>query len=104
MRLTFELLSSKAEYACLTLSSLVLNLLGPLSAYNIFFKVERQRMLDEQEAAASSTALRRPDGRRAPRIGFAEMARTISQRWKQIDPQEKQNLKFIAGIGRQRYC
>jgi hypothetical protein len=56
-------------------------------------------MLDEQEAAASCT----PHSRRAPRIGFAEMARTISQRWKQIDPQEKEELEFCAALGRQRY-
>lgn len=75
----------------------------PLSAYNIFFKVERQRMLDEQAAAATAACTAGRRVAKPQRVGFAELARTISQRWKQIDPQDKEELEHIAAIGRQIY-
>jgi HMG-box domain len=77
----------------------------PLSAYNIFFKIERQRMIEEQEEQHAAVVVAKGCGwpARAPKIGFAAMARTISQRWKTIDPLDKQELEYIAAVGRQRY-
>ena len=55
--------------------------------------------------AQKEHGMRRPFRRGAttPKIGFAQMARTISKRWKEIDPEEKKELERIATIGRQQY-
>jgi len=72
-----------------------------LSAYNLFFKAERQNLL-------KSLPDRRQFGKRKPRnshgkMGFAEMARVISQKWKQITPAEKAPFDHLAQQDRMRY-
>ena len=61
----------------------------PLSAYNLFFKREREQMLQQ--------------GISLKKLGFKELARTISRRWKTIDPQDKKALETHAGTLRRRY-
>jgi len=77
----------------------------PMTAYNFFFKEERTRMLgDEQDSdlfvgtidsppvntVGENYLLRRQRKRRPHRkISFEELARSISQKWKNIDPERK---------------
>jgi len=49
----------------------------PLSAYNIFFKEEREKLLEEQRRA------------RELGIGFANLAKTVAAKWKQLSDEEK---------------
>eukprot|EP00522_Entomoneis_paludosa_P011125 CAMPEP_0172442046 /NCGR_PEP_ID=MMETSP1065-20121228/2515_1 /TAXON_ID=265537 /ORGANISM="Amphiprora paludosa, Strain CCMP125" /LENGTH=261 /DNA_ID=CAMNT_0013191707 /DNA_START=44 /DNA_END=829 /DNA_ORIENTATION=- len=72
-----------------------------LSAYNLFFKAERQRLLQ-------TLPDRRTQGKRKPRnshgkLGFADMARTIASKWKQITPEERAPFDVIAKADSTRY-
>jgi len=59
----------------------------PLSAYNIFFKEERQRILDNPH-----------DGK----IGFPNLAKMIQQRWQELTPEqvEDYNRKQVEDVKR----
>ncbi|KAL7577409.1 hypothetical protein ACA910_004699 [Epithemia clementina (nom. ined.)] len=56
----------------------------PLSAYNLFFKDARVKLLEHRPVRPQGVP-RRGHGK----MGFAEMARAISQQWKSIDAQTK---------------
>jgi len=87
----------------------------PLSAYNIFFKEERQRILskipdsDVKEEGDGKTAgaknkqsLKRkksPHGK----IGFENLAKVIGQRWQDLKPDEVQYYKEKAEADMDRY-
>jgi len=65
----------------------------PLSAYNFFFKAERQNILEDNPV--------RPEGkprRSHGKMGFATMARTIAAKWKAID---EVTLKYYEGLAKQ---
>lgn len=73
----------------------------PLSAYNIFFKDERAKMLAQQLARAE---IGYADANRAPTgVGFEAMARTISQKWHQIDPESKAKYQALADKEKNKY-
>lgn len=63
----------------------------PLSAYNLFFREERERILDEipDELAVPSQALRvrRRKGKKPPhgKIDFESLVKTVGKRWKELD-------------------
>ena len=76
----------------------------PLSAYNIFFREERERMLKEHEQNARAA---RGEGSNEPlpepRIGFENMAKTIGKRWKALSDEEMARYKKLAMEDMERY-
>jgi len=91
----------------------------PMTAYNFFFKEERTRMLgDEQDSdlfvgtidsppvntVGENYLLRRQRKRRPHRkISFEELARSISQKWKNIDPERLKKYQTLAQQDKDRY-
>uniref|UniRef100_A0A7S2YGL6 HMG box domain-containing protein n=1 Tax=Entomoneis paludosa TaxID=265537 RepID=A0A7S2YGL6_9STRA len=70
----------------------------PLSAYNLFFKFERQQLLNERPVRAEG-APRRSHGK----MGFANMAKTIAAKWNNIDPESKRHFTVLARQEKLRY-
>jgi hypothetical protein len=70
----------------------------PLSAYNIFFKHERERMLAD--------APTRPQGkprRSHGKIGFADLARSIASKWNSMDADTRARYNELAADDKRRY-
>lgn len=63
----------------------------PLSAYNIFFADERQRLLRSGDLGNANT------------VGFAGLARTVASRWKNVDAETKKKYQTKSEEERQRY-
>jgi hypothetical protein len=74
----------------------------PLSAYNIFFKEERAFMLDDSMDDREK-AKRRVHRKSHGKIGFAELACQIGQKWKSLPEDEKKVLKEKALTEKERY-
>eukprot|EP00977_Amphora_coffeiformis_P010146 scaffold2363_cov159-Amphora_coffeaeformis.AAC.8 len=70
----------------------------PLSAYNLFFKQERIVLLESLPVRAEGKP-RRSHGK----LGFVDMARIISHRWKNIDERTKAYFDHLAHLERDRY-
>jgi HMG-box domain len=70
----------------------------PLSAYNIFFKFQRKRILAIMPVRDSGKP-RRSHGK----MGFADMARAVASQWKAISPQEKAAYAELAAVDKRRY-
>jgi len=104
----------------------------PLSAYNIFFREERAKLMEEMKERGSlsdpdectkkkaagggrkDVSLRRSSSQRLgsarkyrrkgqDKIGFENLAKIISQRWKNIDPQRLEECKKKAADDLTRY-
>jgi HMG-box domain len=79
----------------------------PLSAYNLYFKDERVRLVGDKEGP--KTSKRSSSGRRKSKtagtagVGFAQMARTISARWKEIDSETRAKYDAMAAEELRRY-
>ena len=71
----------------------------PLSAYNLFFQDERQKLLAELPVRPEGVPLRRGHGK----IGFSAMAKTIAARWKAIDGAGKEKYQALAQHEKARY-
>lgn len=90
----------------------------PLSAYNLFFQVQRKRILEgidhlglpitmnnlrvvsqEHKAKPGKRLHRKTHGK----IGFKELARIVADRWKKIDCDTKRVLKAAAAIEKEEY-
>eukprot|EP00522_Entomoneis_paludosa_P014698 CAMPEP_0172445106 /NCGR_PEP_ID=MMETSP1065-20121228/5054_1 /TAXON_ID=265537 /ORGANISM="Amphiprora paludosa, Strain CCMP125" /LENGTH=284 /DNA_ID=CAMNT_0013195901 /DNA_START=60 /DNA_END=914 /DNA_ORIENTATION=- len=69
-----------------------------LSAYNLFFQAERRNLLEALPCKRSKKP-RKSHGK----CGFAEMARTISAKWKKITPQDKKYFDGLAAEDTARY-
>jgi hypothetical protein len=70
----------------------------PLSAYNFFFLEQRQQILDITPTRKEGKP-RRSHGK----IGFADLARSIAAKWKQISPEERSIYDKRAATDKQRY-
>ena len=82
----------------------------PLSAYNIFFKEERQRILEkipegeEEDAKGSGDAKTRKRKKRPHgKIGFENLAKVIGQRWQELTPEQVEYYKSKANEDMKRY-
>jgi HMG (high mobility group) box len=116
----------------------------PLSAYNIFFQLQRERILNDEAdssdtttgftdadcerivsnvsrqrisssdgsgaggssvdpAAAAAAALKRKHRKSHGKIGFAELARTIAAKWKNVDPEMKERFEKYSTTDKKRY-
>jgi len=63
----------------------------PLSAYNFFFREERQKLLtqvhvDEKEAAAG----------KGNTVFFAKIGKMVAERWKDVSPEDLERYKKLA--------
>jgi len=73
----------------------------PLSAYNLYFREERERLIAEvadralREGREREGESYRPP-KRPPKIGFEEMAKIIGKRWKELPPSAAQRYKDLA--------
>jgi len=65
----------------------------PLSAYNFYFKQERERM----------ARAKKEGGRGGPKIGFSAMGKQIGKSWKLITETEKKPLVELALLDKKRY-
>ena len=82
----------------------------PLSAYNLFFQAERAAMLGD-DIKATATADHPPPEKGQKRIhrkthgkiGFADMARNIGQKWKDLPDDEKKPFMELATKEKDRY-
>jgi HMG-box domain len=72
----------------------------PLSAYNIFFREERGRLLSQLKQ--SSKRLKSGEGGES-KIGFEDLAKTIAKRWKELTEAEMERYKSLAGEDTERY-
>jgi hypothetical protein len=91
----------------------------PLSAYNIFFRDERAKIIagelsEEEKSMLQSgsfledqhTSLGIKESRRKQphrKAGFQELARIIAARWKRIDPGRLQMYENMSALGRMKY-
>jgi hypothetical protein len=69
----------------------------PLSSYNMFFSIQRKKILDDQKLKAQE----KNDGR--ANVGFANLAFIVSEQWKNVDPTLKAELEVKAHQDRIRY-
>jgi hypothetical protein len=85
----------------------------PLSAYNIFFQHEREKIVSNAPDTLVTLESLKIDPRRLPKkrrhrkshgkIGFADLARRIAGKWKSIDPESRSVFEACAAKEKQRY-
>ena len=70
----------------------------PLSSFNIFFQLERKRLL-ESLPVSKSVKSRKAHGK----ISFTDLARMISREWKKVTPERKAQCICLANQDKLRY-
>jgi hypothetical protein len=79
----------------------------PLSAYNVFFKEERAKILEEisetNTASCASGTESEEKKKPRPKIGFQNLAKMIGKRWKGLDAQQIDLYKKKAEVDSARY-
>jgi hypothetical protein len=74
-----------------------------LSAYNYYFKLKRQQILDQSNASVGTADKEQSTSRK---LGFAGLARTVAEQWKclgQTDPELKLACEQMAALDKTRY-
>jgi hypothetical protein len=69
----------------------------PLSAYNLFFRYQREQIL--QTVSQPTYKPRRSHGK----IGFADLARSVAEKWKSLDQITKMQFDGKAAKDKERY-
>jgi len=83
----------------------------PLSAYNLFFKDERKKILESIPAKPEEDDDKDEldeDGKKKKKpphgkIGFENLAKIIGQRWQKLEPDRIEHYKKLAGKDMKRY-
>lgn len=79
----------------------------PLSAYNLFFRDERNRMMISAGPGVEGSVAVSPGGKRkhirVSGLGFATLAKEIAGKWKQLSPEEKKPYEKIAAEDKRKY-
>jgi len=77
----------------------------PLSAYNLFFQAERASMLGEEaKLHEPEKGKKRVHRKTHGKIGFAEMARSIGQKWKELPEDKMKPFLEEASKEKKRYA
>ena len=76
----------------------------PLSAYNLFFQSERASMLGDQTPQEQTEKGKRLHRKTHGKVGFAEMARVIGARWKNLPEEGKKGFVEEAAKLKERYA
>lgn len=71
----------------------------PLSAYNLFFRSERRKLLDKLPAPREGKKPKRSHGK----LGFKDMATIIGLRWRNIDSTAKSYYESVAAKLKAQY-
>ncbi|KAL7559368.1 hypothetical protein ACA910_008244 [Epithemia clementina (nom. ined.)] len=92
---------------------------APLSAYNMYFQLERKRILDGTDIlhlpitredlhqiclGHKKTKARRVHRKSHGKIGFGDLARTIAGRWKKLDAPSLQVLRAQAAVEKKEFA
>ncbi|KAL3784899.1 hypothetical protein HJC23_012502 [Cyclotella cryptica] len=76
----------------------------PLNAYNMFFAIERNNIIRKQQGHLIPDArVSSSSGIERAHVGFANLARIVSERWKTIEPNLKEALQEKARLDKIRY-
>jgi len=78
----------------------------PLTSYNIFFQIERKRIMQEQRASGVAPMENKHNPKRNGKhanVGFANLARIVAARWKSLGPDTKRWLDEQAWLDKERY-
>lgn len=78
----------------------------PLTSYNIFFQIERKRIMQEQRASGVAPMENKRNPKRNGKhanVGFANLARIVAARWKSLGPDTKRWLEEQACLDKERY-
>jgi len=82
----------------------------PLSAYNIFFKREREKLLKSMKepppvnnSNSKTTRTRKNRQAKHGKISFSDLAKTIGSKWKKLSQEEKNEYEIMAAFNLQKY-
>lgn len=80
----------------------------PLSAYNIFFRCERERIILSTPKPLVSVSSNRKTKQRRDRIihgkiSFEDLAKEIGSKWKNLDDSTRKGFECLAAVEKKRY-